>query len=61
MVRRKDAFFGIHLDLHTSRGDTEQGADVTEDMVYSIDVDILKDGMLVTIPTLHIHNVVVIE
>jgi hypothetical protein len=30
---RKDAFFGLHFDLHPSAGDTALGADVTEEMV----------------------------
>lgn len=33
MVSRKDAFFGIHFDLHAGVKDTELGADVTEAMV----------------------------
>jgi len=33
MISRKDAFFGIHFDLHASERDTELGADVTETMI----------------------------
>lgn len=33
MVSRRDAFFGIHFDLHANPHDTELGADVTESMV----------------------------
>ena len=33
MVSRKDAFFGIHFDLHAGLKDTELGADVTEAMI----------------------------
>ncbi len=33
MISRKDAFFGIHFDLHASEHDTELGADVTETMI----------------------------
>ncbi len=33
MVSRKDAFFGIHFDLHAGKHDTELGADVTEAMI----------------------------
>lgn len=33
MISRKDAFFGIHFDLHASEHDTELGADVTELMI----------------------------
>ncbi|MFN2285062.1 MAG: alpha-L-fucosidase, partial [Anaerolineae bacterium] len=33
MISRKDAFFGIHFDLHANERDTELGADVTEAMI----------------------------
>lgn len=33
MVSRKDAFFGIHFDLHAGPHDTELGADLTEEMI----------------------------
>ncbi|MBN1250433.1 MAG: beta-galactosidase trimerization domain-containing protein [Anaerolineae bacterium] len=33
MVSRRDAFFGIHFDLHANVHDTELGADVTEPMI----------------------------
>lgn len=33
MISRKDAFFGIHFDLHASEHDVELGADVTETMI----------------------------
>ena len=33
MTSRKDAFFGIHFDLHAGPQDTELGADVTEAMI----------------------------
>lgn len=33
MVSRKDAFFGLHFDLHAGKHDTELGADVTEAMI----------------------------
>jgi Hypothetical glycosyl hydrolase 6/Beta-galactosidase trimerisation domain len=36
MVARRDAFFGIHFDLHAGAKDTELGADVTEDMIASL-------------------------
>jgi len=36
MVARRDAFFGIHFDLHAGVNDTELGADVTEEMITSL-------------------------
>ncbi len=33
MVSRRNAFFGIHFDLHANERDTELGADVTEEMI----------------------------
>ena len=36
MVSRKDAFFGIHFDLHAGKHDTELGADITEDMIRGV-------------------------
>lgn len=33
MVSRKDAFFGIHFDLHAGKQDNELGADITESMI----------------------------
>ena len=33
MVSRKDAFFGLHFDLHANEHDTELGADVDEAMI----------------------------
>ncbi len=33
MVSRKNAFFGIHFDLHAGARDTELGADLTEAMI----------------------------
>ena len=30
---RKDSFFGLHFDLHPSKGDKELGADLSEEMV----------------------------
>jgi hypothetical protein len=36
MVNRKDAFFGIHFDLHASQHDTELGADITEAMIHHL-------------------------
>jgi hypothetical protein len=36
MVSRKDAFFGIHFDLHAGKRDTELGADVTEEMIHHL-------------------------
>src|SRR5688500_13634738 len=30
-LRRKDAFFGMHFDLHPNKDDTVLGADITED------------------------------
>ncbi len=32
-LRRKDSFFGFHLDLHPSPSDTVLGRDVTEEMI----------------------------
>jgi hypothetical protein len=36
MVNRKDAFFGIHFDLHAGKGDKDLGADITEDMIHRL-------------------------
>lgn len=33
MIRRKDSFFGIHLDLHPNEDDFNYGADITEENV----------------------------
>jgi len=32
-VPRRDAFFGLHFDLHPNKNDTSLGADITEDMI----------------------------
>ncbi|MFH1737771.1 MAG: alpha-amylase family protein [bacterium] len=32
-IPRKDAFFGMHFDLHPQKGDTSLGADITEEMI----------------------------
>ncbi|MDF1512753.1 MAG: beta-galactosidase trimerization domain-containing protein [Anaerolineae bacterium] len=36
MVTRKNAFFGIHFDLHAGLRDTELGADITEDNIHRL-------------------------
>ena len=35
-VARRDAFFGMHFDLHPQKTDTALGADVTEEMVGAL-------------------------
>jgi len=35
-ILRKDAFFGLHFDLHPGKGDTSLGADVTEDNIAQL-------------------------
>jgi hypothetical protein len=35
-LRRKDSFFGLHLDLHVSPADTALGRDVSDEMVGSL-------------------------
>jgi len=35
-LRRKDAFFGLHFDLHASEDDTSLGADVTEENIAQL-------------------------
>lgn len=43
MVSRKNAFFGIHFDLHAGKRDTELGADVTEEMIHRLLVRVKPD------------------
>ena len=33
---RKEAFFGLHFDLHPGKNDTELGAHITEDMIAGL-------------------------
>ena len=34
MVSRKEAFFGVHFDLHAHKNDTVLGADITEELLH---------------------------
>ena len=36
MISRKNAFFGLHFDLHPGKEDTELGADITEEMISAL-------------------------
>ena len=35
-IPRKDAFFGLHFDLHPQKGDTSLGADITEENIAAL-------------------------
>ena len=35
-LSRKEAFFGLHFDLHPQKTDTELGADITEEMIEKL-------------------------
>lgn len=35
-VARKDAFFGLHFDLHPQKTDTSLGADITEENIFKL-------------------------
>ena len=42
-LSRKEAFFGLHFDLHPTESDTDLGADITEEMIEKLLVEVKPD------------------